>query len=451
MSASPIDNALTRDRSLSNVSSVTRESSVPLAPPTSAIPSQEIPTSPTAPTARRAPGPISIPPQPHLAGRPPSIITSGPMARAVRLPVSPRETQRGDPSSSSLEGLTPYKHSWSHPFPSSQVPSEAISPPQRPPRPARPAEALLFDAQEPVSVQQQQTGAVSRPLVQVSPESDSTEFTSLVEAAPGSSVSSLDTAVPSRTRKNSSSHRKPVPRFLTTADVRPTLSISGFEALINAEDISRHRQSRKRGAAVDEIHSRSVRRLEDSEPVFSPRIGLGLAQDGVQARQDRRTRDDNRMSTGLSGRRQGPTHREGGDLGQQSIVRLSGRHLADNDGHRSDGYITVAQDLSRNSSTDSRRQIQLQTPPSTVHHHQRRGSEPLSSHMRKRSVTRSMSKGENGLQEVVVVPSTLADDSDDDGGDDGLPAREVTFRPERMTFDLLEYRGLFPKLLHVSH
>lgn len=46
----------------------------------------------------------------------------------------------------------------------------------------------------------------------------------------------------------------------------------------------------------------------------------------------------------------------------------------------------------------------------------------------------------------IVVPSRWDDDSIDDASE----GYEASFRPERMNLERLEYRGWFPRLLHVS-
>lgn len=441
---------------LSDSSLETRESAIPLAPqpqqPQGSVMSPDRPrtASPASPSSKRRPGPISIPPQPQLVGlstatvqkESPSSAASPPAKPSVS-PLPPSRPTRPDDSTKTLNP------GWSHPFPSSQVPGSS---PPRPPRPARPSEALLIDATS------QSLPAAAAATFPRTPEQqhafdneavDLADFAENIQPPPAATSSAGDSPELGADRpRKASSHRKPVPRFLPspTIPLPARLSISGFEALISGSS------PKKRGASDQQPGGAQERKrqLEDV-PVFSPRVGLGLADAGVQAREARRVRDS---SHGRSARRQGPTHREGGDIGRQAILSWSDRiRQREWDEPRRQppppSGATMAPGttyIGRNPSTDSYRPLQLLNTPAPQHH-RRRGSEPLPSHIRKRSVSRSISKDEKGLQEVVVVPSSWDDDSID--GDHMLPLREASFRPERMAFEMLEWRSWFPRTVHV--
>lgn len=261
------------------------------------------------------------------------------------------------------------------------------------------------------------------------------------------------------TRKNSS-HRKPVPRYLPSVSPQQPLtpgrlSIGGFEALLA--------KGEKRGAeeAVSgEAEPDYKRRMEESKP-FSPRLGLGLDQGGVDARKQRQARDETRSGPAMVG----PSMARGtsGDIGEENLswsdrlrqsewmpsafakrptvstVPTSIRAIR-NDTWRADGPPTVgiihAYSHSRNPSADAFRPMQgINTP-----------AQP-----RRRSAVaggrRPSKAAEKDLQEVVVIPSAWDDDTDDE---DEMKAREATFQPERMSFERVEYRNWFAKLLHVS-
>lgn len=262
-------------------------------------------------------------------------------------------------------------------------------------------------------------------------------------------------ASPDSLRKNPS-HRKPVPRFIASEPTTPgRLSVGGFEALLA--------KGEKR-SALEPISSDPglKRRLEDEKP-FSPRLGLGLDEGGVEARKQRLARDEARSGPAVVG----PAMARGisGDIGEENLswsdrlrqsewmpsafakrpaasnipppsLQAIGRH----DSWRADGPPTAAiihaYSHSRNPSTNAFRPVQADNTPSQP---RRRSTVAMS---RRRSEAT-----EKDLQEVVVIPSAWDDDTDDE---DEMKAREATFQPERMSFDRVEYRNWFPKLVHVS-
>lgn len=272
-------------------------------------------------------------------------------------------------------------------------------------------------------------------------------------------------------RKNSS-HRKPVPRYIPTPPPPPTpgrLSIGGFEALL-ASGVGSAAGSQKRSAALEamgEEEPKGKRRAEQPR-LFSPRVGLGMTEDGVEARKQRQQRDEELLRSGRAVA--GPSQLSrggGGDLGEENIVSWSDR-LRQSEWLPAPFYKrpsasgpTLPPPRSRSVAHTGITDWRADGPPTAalIHAHSDSRYRPVQAHTtpapdRRRqhstpnlSTRRPSGAFDKHLQEVVVIPSAWDDDSID--GDD-VRAREASFRPERMDFQMLEYRSWFPKLVHVS-
>ncbi|ORY47191.1 hypothetical protein BCR35DRAFT_356218 [Leucosporidium creatinivorum] len=461
-----------------------RQSAIPISPRTSFSSPRTllVAAPPTAPLAPRRPGPISIPPTPTTTTQPtfspPSTTTSPSFDPSPNPSTSTAATTQ--PMQSPSEILSPdtarkvYNPGWSHPFPSSQLEK---SPPRRPPRPARPAEALMFASPLPFPSPFPRT-----PEQQDAFDNEDVDLVTFVAEQGGGghdqghSDSSPEMPQSGEFPRKNSSHRKPVPRYVPSPPLvqPPTpgrLSIGGFEALL-ARGVGSEAGVQKRSAALNVIAGEKLKGKgkEDDNKVFSPRVGLGLPEEGMEARKQRQERDEARFRSG--GRSvAGPSQLGrggGGDLGEENIVSwsdrlrqsewmpsafakrpstgsaLSPRTANRRDDWRTDGPPTAAlvhaYNPARNPSTENFRPVQAINTPAPDR--RRNQSTPNLSYRRPST---SFSKH---LQEVVVVPSGWDDDSIDE---DDVRAREASCRPERMNWEMLEYRNWFPKFVHMFY
>lgn len=359
-----------------------------------------------------------------------------------------------------------YNPGWSHPFPSSQLEKP---PPRRPPRPARPAEALMFASPLPFPSPFPRT-----PEQQDAFDNEDVDLATFVAENGDHSDSSPEMPQRGEFPRKNSSHRKPAPRYVPSPPPQPPtpgrLSIGGFEALL-ARGVGSEAGAQKRNAALSVIAGEREdlkgKGKEEDSKVFSPRVGLGLPEEGMEARKQRQERDGLRSGRGVAGPSQLSRGGGGGDLGEENIVSwsdrlrqsewmpsafakrpstgsaLSPRTTNRRDDWRADGPPTAALVHSYNPdrypSTEHFRPVQAMNTPAPDR--RRNQSTPNLSYRRPST---SFSKH---LQEVVVVPSGWDNDSIDE---DDVRAREASCRPERMNWEMLEYRSWFPKFVHVS-
>ncbi|KAK4048117.1 hypothetical protein OIV83_004987 [Microbotryomycetes sp. JL201] len=457
------------------LSSGPRESAIPISPrqsvsgpaPPAVAPSQ-VPLSP------RRLRPITIAPQPHVQsaaavessaspGSPDSPEwtnslegdLAAPPAKPVRSPLPPVRPARPG------ESRKLYNPGWSHPFPSSQLDPA----PPRPPRPARPSEALMFVAPSDAAVPRtpEQQDAFDNERVDMEEYLESTE-PPVPPAHPSSSPESETSPVlasmsGSGPRKNSI-QRKPVPQYIASPVQRPgtpgRLSVGGFEALLHPKDKTAAGASQKTRSQelAAETHMR--------EP-FSPRVGLGLPQEGVSAREQRLAREQADIQNRAS--------RSGGDLGEENLTSWSERMMqsewfpstlskrlsllpasssprVDKDAWKADGPANAAYlhgySSSRNPSTKEFAPLPLHNTP---HVKQKRGVSSRRTRSEPDFVSPTTDKGGKDLGEVVVMPSVWEDDAPDE--DD--VRRDPSFRQERMYFESIEYRNFFARIIHALY
>lgn len=320
-----------------------RLSAVPISPRTSFdIPRVMVPaTAPLAPSRRRdggsTPSQDSHQPETSTSTLPPPVPTA---VTGLGLPSPSRAPPR--PPRTADDSVV-HKAGWDYPFPSRQ----AHASPPRPARPARPSEALMFAAPVPFpapSHDSSQGPFPNTPEQQHGFENEGTyaetynviDFIQSTDDENDDSLLSRGSVGATSSRK-ASTKRKPVPRFLPSPEPAPGsssshpghLSIGGFDALLARGEASAA-AAQKRSAALDVLENRSPRsskRQVVAPEVFSPRVGLGLADEGVEARDRRRALDEDKLRRGgwKAGQRSSllrPTS-GGGDLGEEKMVTWS--------------------------------------------------------------------------------------------------------------------------------
>ncbi|KAK4055417.1 hypothetical protein OIO90_003255 [Microbotryomycetes sp. JL221] len=492
-----------------------RESAIPILPRTSmSSPTIQpaVPATAQVPLSPRRLKPISIAPQTSGGSAPSQRVRSPATSprRANEESTSPVFLSSDDddggalppakPTQSPLPPIRParpgetrklYNPGWSHPFPSSQLEPT----PPRPPRPARPSEALMFvspttgevsvprtpeqqDAFDNERVDMNEYLETTEPPPPAAHPSSSPETQSSPELAPFGSSRGAP-------RKNSV-QRKPVPQYIPSPVQRSgtpgRLSIGGFEALLKDSAT----ESPEGLLGHDKIKSRLQHLYDpndagDREP-FSPRLGLGLPEAGVTAREQRLAREQADLKNRAS--------RTGGDIGEENLVSWSERLMQSdwfpstlskrlsllpgsgspmaskrasafgNDEHawKADGPSTAAyvhaHSASRNPSAKGFSPLPLHNTPQAGNNG-RRGANTNSNRNNASRRTRSgpefaspiTNRSEKSLGEVVVLPSVW----EDDGQDDDDIRRDPSFRPERMYYDSIEYRSVFARIVHALY
>ncbi|KAM0790980.1 hypothetical protein ACM66B_004282 [Microbotryomycetes sp. NB124-2] len=460
-----------------------RESAIPISPRQSVSgPAPPAAASSQVPLSPRRLRPITIAPQPNIHSPPaadlfpspgsPSSpewtnslegdLLAAPPAKPVRSPLPPlRPARPGEPRKL-------YNPGWSHPFPSSQLDPA----PPRPPRPARPSEALMFVAPSDVPVPRtpEQQDAFDNERVDMTEYLETTE-PPVPPAHPSSSPESQMSAVlapvggSAAPRKNSV-QRKPVPQYIASP-VQPSgtpgrLSIGGFEALLHPKDAASSNTTKTRSQQLAAAAADS-----DVREPFSPRVGLGLPQEGVSAREQRLAREQADI--------QNRTSRAGGDLGEENLTSWSERLMqsewfpstlskrlsllpasssspqVDKDAWKADGPANAAYlhgySPSRNPSTRDFAALPLHNTPHLKAKRAAGGATSRRTRSEPDFVSPLTDRSEKGLGEVVVMPSVW----EDDGPEDDDVRRDPSFRQERMHFEAIEYRNFFARIIHALY